>query len=86
MIPTCLRPDTVPYTYALKPAGLLVVCAWCTPRPHLEALNLAHPGQVSHTMCPACTARFEASFTQVPAGERIIEEAQRARRFRAEAA
>ena len=64
---------------ATKPAGLIVVCAWCTPRPELDALNLAHPGQISHTMCPPCTAKFEASFVPVLQVERVIEDAQRGR-------
>jgi hypothetical protein len=35
------------------------VCAWHTPQAELDALNLAHPGQVSHTICEHCRPLLE---------------------------
>jgi hypothetical protein len=35
------------------------VCAWCTPKPELDRLNRAHPGQISHGICKRCEAAFE---------------------------
>jgi hypothetical protein len=37
--------------------GIIVVCAYCVPRPRLEAINREYPGQVSHGMCPKCFVR-----------------------------
>ena len=33
-------------------------CSWHTPQAELDALNRQYPGQVSHTMCDACSLRM----------------------------
>jgi hypothetical protein len=45
---------------------LTTVCAWCTPRAELEAMNRQFPSQVSHGCCKPCQ-------------QRVLAEAQRAR-------
>lgn len=42
------------------PVVLQSVCAWHTPKPELDRLNRAFPGQISHSMCAACRVLFEA--------------------------
>jgi hypothetical protein len=53
-----MHADTAAATDPTTP--MIRVCSWCTPRAELERLNRAHRGQVTHLMCPACAARFEA--------------------------
>jgi len=38
---------------------LYALCAWHTPQAEIDALNLAYPGQVTHTMCTSCAEKFE---------------------------
>jgi hypothetical protein len=44
----------------LGPKGFVVACSWCLTLPRLEQLAREFPAQVSHSMCPACTARVFA--------------------------
>jgi hypothetical protein len=61
MLPTFLRPETVPYaSVEIIPVPTLhTACAWHTPLAELIALSRQYPGQVSHIICPECSVRFE---------------------------
>lgn len=55
MIPTFLRPERIPYaSIEIIPASpLRLICSWCTTQVQDGALP------ASHTICPACTKKFE---------------------------
>jgi len=41
-------------------AKLIIVCAWCQTARQQTLAAKATGAQVSHGMCPACAAQFEA--------------------------
>ena len=49
--------DAAPLPILFRP------CSWCSDRAYLDALNLAYPRQVSHTMCARCLDAFETTGT-----------------------
>jgi hypothetical protein len=59
MIPKFLRPERVPYaSIEIVPAApLRLICSWCT----LQLRDGVLPA--SHTICPACTKKFDAGAT-----------------------
>jgi hypothetical protein len=42
----------------IDPPRLIKVCAWCVPRTRL--IELSRESVVSHSLCTACAAKFEA--------------------------
>jgi hypothetical protein len=44
---------------AIEPAPIVSVCAWCPDVQEQTQSARAHGFDVSHTICPACQARFE---------------------------
>jgi len=44
----------------VQPSGLVTACSWCCSRAQLVALHRAYPGTVSHSICPACSAKLDA--------------------------